>query len=138
IRYQRAHRRGHVSFAGEGSANPVSDTAHLSHTAPNIGNSQSPDHGVIVAAKDQIGIGQVAPLIFGISLEPAAERTAREIVRWPGRLPRYKEAAARLRQGSPLGEVSAVRWTQSDPLAGNRRRAFVGTDGSKERHGGVG
>src|SRR5262249_49699002 len=112
IGYQRAHCRGHVPSLGEGWADPIPETTRLSHASTNIGNGQSPNHGIILAAEDQIGIGQIATLIFGIPFEPATKCATREIIGWPSWLPGNKEATAGLTQVDPFAQVYAVRGTQ--------------------------
>src|SRR4029077_5649840 len=101
------------------------NTASLGHASPNIGQRQPPDHCVIVAAKNQKRVREITALIFGVSFEPATKGAAREIVRRPGRLPRSEEGTARLPQGCPFGEVTAVRWAQCDARAENARHRIV-------------
>ena len=75
---QRAHRCGHIAFTYKWGADPISNTAGLGHASPNIGQRQPPDHCVIVAAKNQKRVREIAALIFGISFEPATKGAARE------------------------------------------------------------
>src|SRR6478609_9005832 len=86
VRYQCPNGSSHIPLAGKRRTNPVPDTARLRHAATNIGNRQSSNHRVVVAAEYQESISQIAALIFGVSLEPAAESAAREIVSRPNRL----------------------------------------------------
>src|SRR5215813_5329104 len=135
VRYQCPHGGGHIPLASKRRTNPIPNTASLCHAATNIGNRQSTDHGVVFAAEYQKSIGQIATLILGVSLEPAAERTACEIVGRPDRLPGNQKAPTRLAQGRPFGKVTAVRRTQHHARAGHARHCFVGTYGSEKRHG---
>ena len=112
-RNQRAHRRRHIALAGERRADPIADAAGLRHAAPDIGERQPADHRVVVVAEDQKRVSQVAALILGIALEPAAKSAAREIVGRPGRLPGREKVAACFAQGRPFGEVAALRRAQA-------------------------
>src|SRR6185437_2731606 len=80
-RNQGAHRRRHVAFAGKRRA----------------------DQRIVIAAKDQEGISEIAARILGVALEPPAERAACEIVRRPSRLPRHEKGAAGFAQRRPFG-----------------------------------
>src|SRR5262245_35869957 len=73
VRYQGVHCCSHIASAGEGLANPIPDTARLSHAAPNIGDGQSAHHGIILGAEDQVGVGQIAALILSVSLESSTK-----------------------------------------------------------------
>src|SRR5262249_5428584 len=135
VRYQCPYGGSHIPLAGKWRTNPIPNTACLRHAATNIGNRQSTDHGVVVAAEYQKSIGQIAALIFGVSLEPPAEGTAREIVSRPDRLPGNQKAPTHFAQGCPFGKIAAVRRTQRHARAGHARHCFVGTYGSEKRHG---
>src|SRR5215510_2195247 len=122
---QGAHCRGHIAFTDKWCTDPISDTAGLSHTAPNVGQRQSSDHRVVVITEDQKRVRQVAALIFSISLEPAPKGTARKIIGRPSRLPWSEESTAYLTQSGPLGKVAAVRDAQRDARTSNARHRFV-------------
>src|SRR6476469_6545791 len=135
VRYQCPNGSSHIPLAGKRRTNPIPHTPRLRHAATNIGNRQSSNHRVVVAAEYQEGISQITALIFGISLEPAAESAAREIVSRPNRLPWNQKAPARFAQRRPFGKIAAVRRTQRHARAGHARHCFVGTYGSEKRHG---
>src|SRR6185437_2566935 len=134
-RNQGAHRRRHVAFAGKRRADPIADAAGLGDAAADIGERQPADQRIVIAAKDQEGISEIAACILGVALEPPAERAACEIVRRPSRLPRHEKGAAGFAQRRPFGMVAALRRAQRDAGTGNGRHGFVDAYGAEKRHG---
>src|SRR5262249_57544059 len=80
MKLQRPERKGndgvdgsrHMTLARVGRPHPVAETARLGTTPTKIRESQSAQQNIIVLAEDEEGIGEAAPLIFGIALDSTA------------------------------------------------------------------
>jgi len=71
-RQEAADRRRHVSPARMGRARPIAEIAGLGAAAPDIGERQAADQNVVVLAKYEERIGEIAALVLGVALDPAA------------------------------------------------------------------
>src|SRR5712692_1942397 len=87
-------RGRHVTLARIGCSHPVAEAARLRATAANISERQSAQEHIVVPAENEKRIGEIAALVFRITLDATAKGRAREVVGGPRRLPRREEVAA--------------------------------------------
>src|SRR5262245_43325673 len=69
----RVHGRSHVTLAGISGTHPIAEAASLGAAAADIGKGETTDEGIVALAKNKEGVGEVAALVLGIALDPAAE-----------------------------------------------------------------
>src|SRR6516162_5101517 len=70
-RNEAADRRRHVSAARVARADPIAEIAGLGATAPHIGERQAAHQRVVVLAKHEERIGEIAALVFGVTPDAA-------------------------------------------------------------------
>src|SRR5258707_10931962 len=88
MKLQRPEREGndgvdcsrHMTLARVSCPHPITETARLGTASTNIRQRQSAQQNVIMLAENEVGIGEIAALVFGVALDATAKRGAGKVV----------------------------------------------------------
>src|SRR5260370_34710104 len=84
----------HMALARIGGTHPIAEAARLCATAANIGEREPADENIVVLAKNEECIGEVAALVLAVALDAAAKGGAGGVVGRASRVPKREKGSA--------------------------------------------